>query len=87
MKEKAIMAGIKYLRTKQMKGKKGINIRYTSLELQDYLDPFSNMALVTWCDKINKETEQRFTDILNGNLEEKIKTLKQIKKNEKRREK
>ena len=45
------------------------------------------MTLVTWCDKINKETEQRFTDILNGNLEEKIETLKQIKKNEERREK
>ena len=39
------MAGIKYLRTKQMKGEKGINIRYNSLELQDYLNPFSNMTL------------------------------------------
>ena len=130
MKERAIMAGIKYLRTKQMKGEKGINIKYNILELPDYLNPFSNMALedqrtmfslrcemnplkpnfkrnsrikeeycvqecmkkldnyhITWRDKINKETEHRFTDILNGNLEEKIEILKQIKRNEKRREK
>ena len=41
---------------------------------------------ITRCEKINKETEHRFTDILNGNIEEKIETLKQIKRNEKRRE-
>ena len=40
---------------------------------------------LTWCAKLNSENEFKYSHILNGNLEEKIKTLKQIKSNEKRR--
>ena len=40
-----IIAGIKYLRSKQMKREKGIQIKYKNLELQDYLNPCSNMTL------------------------------------------
>ena len=38
---------------------------------------------LTWCEKLNSENEFKYSHILNGNLEEKIKTLKQIKSNEK----
>ena len=38
-----------------------------------------------WCSKMNSENDFRYSHILNGNLEEKIKTLEQIKHNEKRR--
>ena len=42
---------------------------------------------LTWCDKLNSKNDFRYSHILNGNLEEKIKTLEQIKSNEKRRNK
>ena len=42
---------------------------------------FDNNHL-TWCEKINKENDFRYIHLLNGNLEEKLETLKQIKSNE-----
>ena len=38
-----------------------------------------------WCQQMNSENNFRYSHILNGNLEEKIKTLEQITYNEKRR--
>ena len=40
---------------------------------------------LTWCEKLNAENDFRFSHLLNGNLMEKINTLKQIRSNEKRR--
>ena len=40
---------------------------------------------ITWCDKLNNENDFRYKHLLNGNLMEKIKTLEQIKSNERRR--
>ena len=37
---------------------------------------------LTWCEKINKENNFRYIHLLNGTLEEKLETLKQIKSNE-----
>ena len=37
---------------------------------------------LTWCEKINKENNFTFINLLNEILEEKIGTLKQIKLNE-----
>ena len=45
VKKKAVRAGIKYLKTKWLKGEKGRQIYYNNLELQDYLNPCSNMNL------------------------------------------
>ena len=45
VKKKAVIAGIEYLRAKQIKGQKGLKIKYTNLELQDYLNPCSNITL------------------------------------------
>ena len=45
VKKKAVTAGIKYLKNKQLKGEKGRKIDYNNLELQDYLNPCSNMNL------------------------------------------
>ena len=36
VKNKAVSAGIEYLKTKQMKCEKGARIKYSTLELQDY---------------------------------------------------
>ena len=38
---------------------------------------------ITWCSKINKESDYKYEHLLNGTLQEKIETLKQIKMNEK----
>ena len=35
-----------------------------------------NNTHLTWCEKINKENDFRYTHLLNGTLEEKIGTLK-----------
>ena len=40
---------------------------------------------LTWCEKLNFEKDYRFSHLLNGNLKEKLDTLKQIKHNEFRR--
>ena len=40
---------------------------------------------LTWCEKINKENDFRYIHLLNGTLEKKLETLKQIKSNETRR--
>ena len=45
VKNKAVSAGIEYLKTKQMKCEKGVRIEYSTLELQDYLKPCSNLQL------------------------------------------
>jgi hypothetical protein len=45
VKKKAVTAGIKYLKTKQLKGEMGRKIQYNNLELQDYLNPCSNINL------------------------------------------
>ena len=45
VKQKSVLAGIKYLESKQRKGEKGILIKYKSLELQDYLQSYANISL------------------------------------------
>ena len=45
MKQKAKIAGLKYLHKLQKKCEKGSRIQYNSLELQDYLSPSSNISL------------------------------------------
>ena len=40
---------------------------------------------LTWCDKLNRKNDFRYSHLLNGNLIQKIKTLEQITSNEKRR--
>ena len=40
---------------------------------------------ITWGDKINEDKDFRFWHLLNGTLQEKVQTLKQIKLNEKNR--
>jgi hypothetical protein len=45
VKEKSILASINYLNTKQSMAEKGIEIKYESMELQDYLSPYSNLSL------------------------------------------
>ena len=37
---------------------------------------------LTWCKKINKENDFRYIHLLNGTLEEKLETLKQMKSND-----
>ena len=41
---------------------------------------------LTWCEKLNSEDDMKYSHLLNGNLMEKVQTLKQIKSNEKRRQ-
>ena len=41
-----------------------------------------NNEHLVWCNFINEESDYRYNDILNGNLQEKVGTLKQIQKNE-----
>ena len=41
---------------------------------------------LTWCEKLNSEDDMNYSHLLNGNLMEKVQTLKQIKSNEKRRQ-
>ena len=38
---------------------------------------------ITWCSKKNAEKDYKYEHLLNGTLQEKIETLKQIKINEK----
>ena len=45
VKEKSVFACINYLQMKQRKAEKGAKIVYQSLELQDYLNPYSNLSL------------------------------------------
>ena len=45
VKQKAFEAGFRYLRSKQMNVEKGRLINYTTLELQDYLQPCANISL------------------------------------------
>ena len=45
VKKKSVLAAIKYLKVKQKKWEKGLDIIYNSLEIQDYLNPFSNILL------------------------------------------
>ena len=45
MKNKAVLARIDYLKAKQAKFEKGVKIKYKTLELQDYLKPYSNLKL------------------------------------------
>ena len=128
VKKKSLLAAIKYLKIKQKKCEKGLGIEYNSLEIQNYLNPCSNISLedqrfifslrcemnpiknnfkrnmimnteycikscqkeldnqhITWCDKMNEEKDFRFEHLLNGTLQEKVQTLKQIKLNEKNR--
>ena len=128
VKEKTVSASINYLKMKQRKGEKGAEIIYDTLELQDYLNPCSNLSLedqqrifslrtrmnplksnfpknekmkqelcvknclkeidnehLTWCEVLNSKNDYKYSNLLNGNLEEKIQTFKQIVDNEKRR--
>ena len=45
VKEKSVIASINYLKCKQSMAEKGGQIRYETLELQDYLSPYSNLKL------------------------------------------
>ena len=45
VKEKSVTASINYLKCKQSMAEKGGQIRYETLELQDYLNPYSNLSL------------------------------------------
>ena len=45
VKQKSEIAGFKYLKCQQKKCEKDSKIRYDSLELQDYLNPFSNISI------------------------------------------
>ena len=45
MKQKAFKASFRYLRSKQLNGEKGRLTNYTTLELQDYLQPCANIFL------------------------------------------
>ena len=45
VKKKSLLAAIKYLKIKQKKCEKGLGINYNSLEIQDYLNPCSNISL------------------------------------------
>ena len=45
VRQKTEIAGVKYLKTLQKKCEKGARIVYDCLELQDYLNPFSNLKL------------------------------------------
>ena len=45
VKEKSISASINYLNTKQSMAEKGVEIKYESMELKDYLRPYSNLSL------------------------------------------
>ena len=45
VKQKAVTAVTEYLKTKQMKCEKGARIKYSNLELQDYLKPWFNLQL------------------------------------------
>ena len=45
VKHKAFLAGINYLKAKQVKCEKGVRIKYQTLELQDYLKPCSILKL------------------------------------------
>ena len=126
VKKKSLLAAIKYLKIKQKKCEKGLGINYNSLEIQDYLNPCSNISLedqrfifslrcemnpikknftrninmkqeyctkscqkeldnqhITWCDKMNEDKDFRFEHLLNGTLQERVLTLKQIKLNDK----
>ena len=38
-----------------------------------------------YCDKLNDETDYRFSNLLNKSLKEKLETFKQIKENEKKK--
>ena len=55
-----------------------ISPEYCIKQCQQELD---NIHL-TWCNCMTKENDLRFTHLLNGTLEEKFRTLNQIKKNE-----
>ena len=41
-----------------------------------------NTEHLVWCSFMNEDNEHRYNDILNGDLQDKIMTLKQIQKNE-----
>ena len=45
VKNKSILAGIRYLKMKQNKCEKGSGIKYESLELHHYLNPCSNLTI------------------------------------------
>ena len=45
VKQKGKIAGVKYLLAQQKKCEKGSRIKYENLELQDYLQPSSNLKL------------------------------------------
>ena len=36
---------------------------------------------LTWCEKLNRKNDFKYSDLLNGNLIQKIKTLEQITSN------
>ena len=41
-----------------------------------------NNEHLVWCKFINEESDYRYKDILNGNLQDKVQTFKQIQINE-----
>ena len=45
VRDKTYSAAFKYLKVKQTRGSKGADIKYTLIELQDYLNPFANLTL------------------------------------------
>ena len=44
-----------------------------------------NNEHLVWCDKLNKNSELKYSELLNGDLTEKIEILKQVKENESKR--
>ena len=40
---------------------------------------------LVWCDQLNQNSELKFSEILNGDITEKIEGLKQVKENEEKR--
>ena len=108
-------AAIQYLKKLQVKGTKGVKIKYDSLDIQDYLKPCANITIeeqrylfslrsemnplkanfsqnrnitrtfciekcsvelnnehLVWCQYLNKDSEYKYEDLLNGSLKDKI---------------
>ena len=45
VKKETFSATLTYLKSKQLKGEKALNIIYNSIQLQDYLNPCSTLKL------------------------------------------
>ena len=116
-------AAFRYLQKNRQKGTKGAKINYKTLEIQDYLQPCSNIKIeeqrylfslrsemnkikanfsknpniepsfciekcmvemnnehLVWCDKLNTNSELKYSELLNGDFTKKTRSFETSKR-------